>query len=174
MEALTPEIDVGIYWTGGAVFTGDRVHRFILWRLWDASRGIIAFVGLNPSIADAERADPTVRRCIRYALDGGFGGMIMLNFYSLVSTDPTALKKRAFQGLAIDHPLNVQVIRSWSRFAALTVCSWGANIPKAASEEMIRENITRPHYLKLTKNGIPSHPLYLKADLRPVPIEKGE
>lgn len=167
-EHLEPEVAVGLFWTGGAVFTSDRKHRFVLWRLWDSSKGVVAFVGLNPSIADAETEDPTVRRCIRYALEGGFGGMIMLNVYSIVSTDPAGIK--AFNN---NEPINQIFIDYWSRFAEITVCAWGANISKAASDEMIRENITRPHSLKLTRAGIPAHPLYLRADLRPVPIERG-
>lgn len=49
-----------------AYFSKDRVYRYDLWRQWDASRGYAMFVGLNPSTADEDNDDPTVRRCIGY------------------------------------------------------------------------------------------------------------
>ena len=49
----------------GAVFTGN--YRYLLWREWDGESKIVSFIMLNPSRADAEVNDPTIRRCINFA-----------------------------------------------------------------------------------------------------------
>ena len=56
-----------------ATFDKDRVYRFALWRFWDDGLPKIMFVGLNPSTADENKNDPTVRRCIGFAERWGFG-----------------------------------------------------------------------------------------------------
>jgi sec-independent protein translocase protein TatC len=35
------------------------------------------FIGLNPSTADEVKNDPTVRRCINFAITWGYGGLII-------------------------------------------------------------------------------------------------
>jgi len=48
----------------GATFSEDRLYRYNLWRRWKSkASGKVTFVMLNPSTADAEKFDPTVRRC---------------------------------------------------------------------------------------------------------------
>ena len=52
-----------------AFFSKDRLYRYALWRIWDNELPKVLFIGLNPSTADEVKDDPTIRRCIRYALD---------------------------------------------------------------------------------------------------------
>jgi hypothetical protein len=54
---------------------------------------MICFIGLNPSTADAEVNDPTIRRCIGFAHDWGFGGLLMLNLFAFRATDPKRVLK---------------------------------------------------------------------------------
>jgi len=39
----------------GAIFSGDNVHRYSLWRTWNYDLPRIMFIGLNPSRADATK-----------------------------------------------------------------------------------------------------------------------
>ena len=42
-----------------------------LWREWEANASRITFIILNPSRADAEMNEPTIRRCLNF--DRGWG-----------------------------------------------------------------------------------------------------
>jgi hypothetical protein len=52
-------------------------YRYRLERQWDSEKAKVAFLMLNPSIADACQDDPTIRRCIGFARAWGHGGLIV-------------------------------------------------------------------------------------------------
>jgi hypothetical protein len=149
----------------GATFSSCGTYRYTLRRAWGAGP-IVAFIGLNPSTADAMKDDPTIRRCVRFARDWGFDGLVMLNLFALRSTDPNAL-------LAADDPVgpgNDEVLAAVCEQAALTVEAWGA-FPRASerARQLDRVGILQnAAVLGRTKDGHPRHPLYMPADARPV------
>jgi hypothetical protein len=51
----------------GAVFSGDERYRYRLTRIWEVSRQQVLFVMLNPSTADADKDDQTIRKCMARA-----------------------------------------------------------------------------------------------------------
>ena len=75
-----------------ALFSPCGRFRYRLGRRWGASP-TVAFVLLNPSTADDERDDPTVRRCVDFARRLGFGGLEVVNLYAYVATDPDDLRR---------------------------------------------------------------------------------
>ncbi len=151
----------------GAEFSPDRIHRYSLWRIWNEEKEYAAFVGLNPSTADEYKNDPTVRRCINYAKDWGYGGFYMLNIFGFRSTDPKNLYK-ADDPVGPDNDHHIQKISSG---AGITIAAWGNH---GAFLDRGRETVkllTEPHCLKLTKAGCPGHPLYLRKDLKPFALK---
>ena len=148
----------------GAVFSVRRTYRYVLWRTWDQSADHVLFVGLNPSKADENRNDPTIRRCIAYARDWGYGGVLVANIYAYCATKPVDLFKAADpQG-----PNNQEWLRSLSDSAGKIICCWGnhglkdqASLPLSGTDKPL-------YYLKLNKSGAPAHPLYLRKEARPV------
>ena len=60
-------------------------YRYSLERHWGEGNKTVIFVGLNPSIADAEIDDPTIRRCINFAKSWGYDRLIMLNISAYLS-----------------------------------------------------------------------------------------
>ncbi len=78
----------------GANFSRCRRYRYTLWRIWDPKQQPVMMIGLNPSTADAQSNDPTIRRCIGFARDWDAGGLIMTNLFAFRATYPTDLKRR--------------------------------------------------------------------------------
>lgn len=148
-------------------FSQSRTWRYALWRQWGAPDGPYAmFIGLNPSTADETLDDPTVRRCIRYAKEFGYDALCMTNLFAYRATYPRDMK--AFINPV--GPLNDEYLKNAAAHAGLVVAAWGTHGTFLERGEKVRRMIPNLHCLKVTKGGHPAHPLYLKADLRPVPF----
>ena len=77
---------------GTAVLSTDQARRYLLTRRWDDGP-LMAWVMLNPSTADARTDDATITRCVRRARSmGTFGGIAVVNLFSLRATDPRELR----------------------------------------------------------------------------------
>ena len=155
--------------TTGAEFSPCRLWRYTLWRIWDAERPYCAFIGLNPSTATETENDPTVSRCINYARDWGYGGMYMLNLFAWRATDPDDMK-------AADEPVGAEndvAILKVAKGAGLVICAWGNHGAYRDRSKHVRSILhdagIAVHCLKTTGSGEPGHPLYLKANCKPVP-----
>ena len=94
----------------GAKFSLDRVYRYRLWRFWDKRKGIVLFIGLNPSTADEKVNDPTIRRCIGYAMDWGYGGMLMGNIFAYRNTYPETLKICGVDPIGIENDTELRAM----------------------------------------------------------------
>lgn len=152
---------------GTASFSACERYRFRLSRIWQPAAPRVAFLMLNPSTADAEVLDPTVRRCMGFAQAWGFGACEIVNVFALRSTDPMALYVHA-------DPVgagNDQAIRAAARDAAFVVAAWGVHAAHLHRDEQVQELLEGADLrcLKLTKNGSPGHPLYLPNSCQPMP-----
>jgi hypothetical protein len=106
---------------GPAKFDATGQYRFALCRSWDKSKPTLGFVMLNPSRADATHNDPTIRRCIGFAKDWGFGSTEIVNLFAYQPPHPQLLLKIADSiGCDNDHYL-VQA----SQRSRLLVLAWG-------------------------------------------------
>ncbi len=52
--------------------------------------------------------------------------------------------------------------------AGVVVAAWGNHGKHMERDKTVKKLIPKLHYLKLTKSGSPSHPLYLPKDLKPI------
>lgn len=151
----------------GALFSPCRRWRYLLWRRWDPDKDVCAFIGLNPSTADEMTDDPTVRRCIRYAKDWGYGSLWMLNAYAFRATDPKVMKAQGANALG---PRNNEYIAAATRYAKVIVAAWGAHCDSEREVDIWRLVTGAGKTLSAlgwTKDGHPKHPLYLPASLTP-------
>ena len=63
-------------------------YRYELTRIWQDTLPKLVLIGLNPSTADAETDDNTIRVCSKRAREWGYGGIVMLNLFAYRATDP--------------------------------------------------------------------------------------
>jgi hypothetical protein len=148
----------------GAGFSPCGTWRYTLWRQWGDGEGIAAFIGLNPSTADECQDDPTVRRCINFARQWGYGGMVMLNIFAYRATDPK-LMKAAKDPVG---PLNDEVLRERCGAADVAVACWGTHGAHQGRAADVAGALVGLSCLGLTKAGHPKHPLYLRGDTEPI------
>jgi hypothetical protein len=155
-----------------AVISPCGLYRYTLDRSWSgAPRGVVNWIMLNPSTADANTDDPTIRRVIAFTWSWGYCDLVVTNLFALRSTDPDRLR-RALDPIG---PENDRHILEAAMQAQLVVCAWGAHGSYLGRDKavlaMLRGRGIKPHALKLTLAGRPVHPLYLPSHLKPKPLE---
>lgn len=148
----------------GATFSPCRHYRYDLWRTWIGGAGYAMFVGLNPSTADETDDDPTIRRCIAFAKSWGYAALCMTNLFAFRATQPKDMM-RAPDPVG---PRNDSVLKERAGSAGIIVAAWGAHGEFQGRATHVRALLPRLHYLLLTKDRHPGHPLYLPATLVPV------
>lgn len=161
------------YRVKGANFSDDRKYRYLLWRLWDPEKPTITFILLNPSTADEKILDPTLRRCLGFAMDMGYGRMDILNLFALRSTNPQVLYDEPDP---VGKENNSTLLYSCGK-SNMIIAGWGVHgVHKKRDQEVIdllTSHGKTLHCLKLTDSGLPHHPLYLKKTLRPILFKIG-
>ena len=151
--------------TRSATLSTCRQYRFELWRRW--GHGAYAmFIGLNPSTADETADDPTIRRCVGFARAWGYDAMCMTNLFAYRATLPADMKKAADP---VGWEVNDRRLRHLAAEAGVVIAAWGAHGAFMDRGANVRRMLPGGlHYLRLTKDGHPGHPLYLPASLQPV------
>ena len=147
-----------------ALLSYDRVYRYSLLRRWDISKDNAVFIGLNPSTANETEDDPTIRRCVRFAADWGYGGLCMINLFAFRATDPADMQTAAEPV----GPLNDEHIKALTGRSGIVIAAWGMGGGFQNRGSIVRRMLPGLHILRLTKGGYPAHPLYLPKTLKPI------
>lgn len=145
-----------------AVLSDDGVYRYLLSRTWDEGTERLGFVMLNPSTADAELDDPTIRRCMSFARRQSFGGIVVVNLFAFRATSPKDMLAAADPVGPENDDWLVEVARGRTMVAA-----WGATPTQgraAIVAEMLTSSARTLQALGTTSAGHPRHPLYVKGD----------
>lgn len=156
-----------------AKLSEDGAYRYVLGRWWTTppSRSPVVdlWVMLNPSTADADIDDPTIRRCMGFSRSWGADGIRVVNLFALRATDPKAL---------LSHPDPVGPENNWNLEGAARaaqdsggriIAAWGAHSMAERRARDVRRLLGRDvRCLGVTKSGAPRHPLYVKGDAAPV------
>lgn len=175
------------YVAKGAEISACGRYRYLLWREWRGTHnpkhwewwheedgsgqkiGIpksVLFVMLNPSIADGEKDDPTIRRCVSFARAWNYERLEVVNLFAYRATKP---KDLFAAGDDMHGPDNQEVIEHAVRDAGIVICAWGAH-DIGEQGEIVRGwmHMKRHYALGFTKSGAPRHPLYMKLDSKPI------
>lgn len=152
--------------SSSAIFSICRRYRYKLYRGWNLSLPSVAFIGLNPSTADEHTDDPTIRRCITYAKDWGYGSLYMVNLFAFRATDPKIMRTEP-EPVGPDNNLHLENVME---LVSLIICAWGVWGNHLDRDVDVTHLLSRfdLYCLAKTKAGYPKHPLYLKKDLKPI------
>jgi hypothetical protein len=148
----------------GALISECGRYRYRLWRLWDDLTPVMVWVMLNPSTADADVDDPTIRKCIGFAKQHHYGGIIVVNLFAWRATDPKELptvtdpvgpENDQHILWACTAPLMLSVVAGWGSM------KWAQK--RAARVKMLIQSQARRDVkcFKQSESGAPWHPLYL-------------
>jgi hypothetical protein len=143
----------------GAQFSPCRKYRFALWRVWDDTKPVVMFIGLNPSTADESKPDRTVESIIRICKHNNYGGFYIVNCFPYISTDPKLLND--FTNLEVNdywishiHSTCQAVVFAWGNFKVIS--DYGL-------DKKFKTLFADAYILGLNKNGSPKHPLFCKS-----------
>ena len=105
-----------------AILDKTRQYRYALKRQWGADdENFVNFVLLNPSTADENIDDPTIKACIKFAQNWGYDGILVTNLFAFRATEPTDLKKA-------ENPIgdqNDSYIKKYAKRSKIIVIAWG-------------------------------------------------
>jgi hypothetical protein len=163
----------------GAILSDCGKYRYLLWRRWDKTKPRLIFIMLNPSTADAEVDDATIRVCMGRARRMDLGGIRVLNLFAYRATLPAEL------GIAAD-PVGPENDHYIARYLGMRdfdgqpepmIAAWGdGGLRNGHRRARWREVLSiicgemgdPLHHIGLTKAGQPKHPLRVSYGVSPV------
>ena len=154
-----------------ALLSPCGLYRYRLDRDWEVDsltgRGRVTWIMLNPSVADAQVDDLTVRKCVGFSQRWGYSGLTIVNLYAWRATDPAELLQCADPA----GPGNADHVRHAIRHCDLAVAAWGASrnallrradpargLPRLHVESSTVRGSRLLFCLGRTRDGHPRHP----------------
>jgi len=140
-----------------AEFSECGLYRYQLQRSWSLIQQPTAMcIGLNPSTANSDKDDPTIRTLISVLKRLGYGGLLMCNLYALISSKPDKLWCVADNVKDNDKWL----VDSWTESNDVIFC-WGSFKGIDYRVKKVSAMFPDAKCFGLNKNGTPMHPLSL-------------
>ena len=138
-------------------------------------------IGINPSTAQPDDLDNTLKSVERIALGNGYDSFLMFNVYAQRATNPDTMERVCNPLLHKENMEAFRYVLSLSNAPAIWA-AWGAIIEKRGYlKDCVRDMLAigkeyGAHWYcagAITKKGHPHHPLYLRKDekLRPFEVE---
>lgn len=160
---------VSMYWIYVPNFYCD--YRYILGT--KGKRPLIT-IGINPSTAEPNNLDPTLKSVERFALKHGYDSFIMFNVYAQRATLPDDMDTVFNEKLHKENMKAFDYVLKNAGNCPTIWAAWGTNIEKRSYlkkclSDMIE--IGKKYESKwvkmgdISKKGHPHHPLYLPKDL---------
>lgn len=155
----------------GALISECGLYRYWLKRVWDPSKPKALFIMLNPSTADANIDDATIRKCIGFSERLGFGGFYVINLSAFRARDPLHLFSHLkLHGSelpqeelnALDTILEKAFKNEWT--VILAHGKKGMNrslgLRRKIMRRLLKQYDLKPKALRIS-DGVPLHPLML-------------
>lgn len=156
--------------SGSATFDVSQHYRYSLSRFWTDQRDEckhVTFVMLNPSRANAEQDDPTIRACSQFSQAWGYACFKVVNLFAYRTPHPSNLQEVADP----IGPENDRYLVQAAASADKVILAWGnrGNLMNRAQDILILLDAYCPKVYCLAQNhsGQPRHPLYIKRSTVP-------
>lgn len=151
-----------------ATISDCGLYRYTLSRRTAGGLGMVLFLGVNPSTADAVTNDATARKWMGFTARWGYAGFYAGNLFAYRATDVTTLARVADPVGPYNNRHLLQLIAN----ASLIVPCWGsrAKLPPSLRprilevRKLLRDSERPCKVLGLTASGDPKHPLMLGYD----------
>ena len=176
--AQTPSDDYDIEkWLYAPNFYSE--YRYIL---GTRGKNPLICIGINPSTAEPDNLDNTLKSVQRIAHGNGFDSFIMFNVYAQRATDPDAMERQCNMELHLENLKAFRYVLSISERPTVWA-AWGAIIEKRGYlADCVRDMVAVGQEYganwccagAISKKGHPHHPLYLRKDekIKPFDIEE--
>lgn len=149
--------------SSSAVFDPTLTYRYSLWREWNEDGQRLAFIMLNPSTANADTNDPTIRRCICFAQRWGFGSLEVVNLFAYRTSSPHDLRT-AVDPIGIENDRHLVAAVNQADCIVLAWGNWGSLHGRDRAVCQLLSHYPNMYCLGTNHSGQPRHPLYLKQD----------
>ena len=147
--------------SNGAIFSLHGKYRYVLWRIWNNNLPKIMFIGLNPSTANGNNDDPTIRKVKKIAYNLKYGGIFMLNLFTYVTAYPKELEGKNFNIKLAD-----EYLKYYASQSKKIVFAWGSFKQTTKRSKEVINMFPNAYALHINKDGSPKHPLYVKSDTK--------
>lgn len=148
-----------------AIFDETKKYRYVLTRQWGNNKNFVNFVLLNPSTADENLDDPTIKACIRFANNWGYDGIWVTNLFAFRATKPHDL-------IQCSSPVgnqNNKYLEKYSKKSKMVIIAWGnhGNFLNRDKEVIkILSKIKNLYCIDITTKGNPKHLLYINRNTK--------
>lgn len=150
--------------SSSAVLDDSGRYRYSLTRRWGTGVAVL-WVMLNPSTADHETDDATIRRVVGFTRGWGYDAAHVVNLFGYRAHNPRRLLEQADPV----GPHNDEWIAAEALEADLFVAAWGAHkIAQPRVPQVVALLDRELHCLGTTGDGSPRHPLYVRGGTEPI------
>lgn len=173
-------------WKGSVVFSPCGKYRYELHREWPDGEGSALVIMCNPSDANALENDPTVARVCGFARAARLRQFTVTNMFAFIATKPADMMMAGMTGVDIVGPDNDETIARLSKSATIVVMACGNMSSHTTIARYMRQRAQalcfcdgplagrELHALRVTKDGAPSHPLYLPSVCKFEPYSRAD
>jgi hypothetical protein len=138
-------------------------YRDELRRVWNRELPLLVVCMLNPSTADHLVDDPTVQALMHFGRLWGFGGLLIVNLYSIRTSSPKAMMAHADPVGAGSADSIQSAIEYARKYGGRLLVAWGNDGAWEARDEWFCSRATSQGVslicLGRTSSGAPKHPM---------------
>lgn len=150
-----------------AVISECGHYRYRLTRDLERDGPNMLWVMLNPSTADGDVDDPTIRRLMKFTQSWGYGSLTVVNLYAFRATKPADLFS-AIDPIGTENDCYLRKMLEQVGYGDVMV-GWGNHAKLDRVQEFVDLASEYPNVrllaLDINVSGSPKHPLYVKGDV---------